>query len=563
MSLNFTRALERFFGVGVALITLLVVTGSVTDPVNAPKFLTLGAVAFGAATLLILGNGLSHKDLKNPFFTLSLLFVCAIIFAAAFSESSLTQNLYGVYGRNTGLLTYFFLSLIGMVGFSLGKYGRLKGLLLALFVSGLANVIYCLWVVLFGDFIGWENPYKSILGTFGNPNFISSFLAIFGCALLPLIFSSNFGWNIRVGLATLFPLVVFLIWKSDSLQGFLVLSVGVSLALIIAVRERSKNFIPTTVLTLGVSVSGVLGVLGVLQYGPLQNLLYQPTVSYRGQYWLAAINMAKEFPLHGVGMDAFGDWYLRMREPQSLITPGIGVITNTAHSVPLDLLAYGGFPLLISYVGLNLLVIIRAIRVLAKSRKPNPIFVSLFIAWICYQAQSIASINQIGLAVWGWAISGALVGFFYFKQLEHTGTELVKGASKQRTGIINPSLILALGTSVGLLLSTPPYSADSKWVNFLRTHDKLAFEKSLSGDYFAPLDISRMSLGVNALIESNLPNEALTLAVKMTEFNPQSIQAWKSKLNAEVNLGRNNPNTLQKISELDPLDPKWKEMLNK
>ena len=30
----------------------------------------------------------------------------------------------------------------------------------------------------FGDFIGWNNPYGAILGTFGNPNFLSSFLAM-------------------------------------------------------------------------------------------------------------------------------------------------------------------------------------------------------------------------------------------------------------------------------------------------------------------------------------------------------------------------------------------------
>jgi hypothetical protein len=49
-------------------------------------------------------------------------------------------------------------------------------LIWGMFGAGFVNVIYCGWVIAFGDFIPWNNPYGNILGTFGNPNFIGAFL---------------------------------------------------------------------------------------------------------------------------------------------------------------------------------------------------------------------------------------------------------------------------------------------------------------------------------------------------------------------------------------------------
>ena len=46
-----------------------------------------------------------------------------------------------------------------------------------------------------------------------------------------------------------------------------------------------------------------------------------------------------------------------------------------------------------------------------KNRNFDPIFVSLFATWVAYLAQSIISINQIGIAVWGWIIGGLLFGY--------------------------------------------------------------------------------------------------------------------------------------------------------
>ena len=53
----------------------------------------------------------------------------------------------------------------------------------------------------------------------------------------------------------------------------------------------------------------VCSVLGMLQKGPLQNLLYKDSVSVRGFYWRAAIEMLKSEPLFGVGSDRYGSFF--------------------------------------------------------------------------------------------------------------------------------------------------------------------------------------------------------------------------------------------------------------
>jgi O-antigen ligase len=51
----------------------------------------------------------------------------------------------------------------------------------------------------------------------------------------------------------------------------------------------------------GFSVAGaILAILGMLQKGPLVSLLYKDSVSVRGYYWRAGIEMFKDSPLTGV-----------------------------------------------------------------------------------------------------------------------------------------------------------------------------------------------------------------------------------------------------------------------
>ena len=81
-------------------------------------------------------------------------------------------------------MAYLFLTLIFIATLSLRAKKSFELIIKALLVTGVVNVIYSLWAWQVGDFVGWSNPYNTILGTFGNPNFIGAFLGIFVSVLL-------------------------------------------------------------------------------------------------------------------------------------------------------------------------------------------------------------------------------------------------------------------------------------------------------------------------------------------------------------------------------------------
>jgi hypothetical protein len=78
-----------------------------------------------------------------------------------------------------------------------------------------------------------------------------------------------------------------------------------------------------------------------------------------------------------VGLDSYGDWYRRARDAQALIVPGPNTVTNAAHSVPFDFLAYGGFPLFIAYLSFILVGLVALIKVVRRQKEFDWVFENL------------------------------------------------------------------------------------------------------------------------------------------------------------------------------------------
>jgi hypothetical protein len=339
--------------------------------------------------------------------------------------------------------------------------------------AGLVSVIYCGWVIAFGEFIPWNNPYGNILGTFGNPNFIGAFLGLFAAALIAFILKPGTSVVIRVISVLIFFIAVYEIIDSSAIQGRVVVAAGLGIVGFYLVRSKFQGVIAQVGYVVVVAIGGVFALLGALQIGPLTKYIYKTSVSLRGEYWQAGWNMGSEHPFTGVGFDTYGDWYRRLRDTQALVLPGPNTTTNTAHNVPFDVFAFGGWPLFVVYLGILTLSVIAIIKVTLRARKYDAIFVTLTTAWACYQLQSIISINQIGLAVWGWLFGGALIAYEIATRpkKDSDSTESAKGKAtqgrsvkaQQNETIFSSTLLAGIGAVVGLLIAAPPYSADAKW----------------------------------------------------------------------------------------------------
>jgi hypothetical protein len=206
------------------------------------------------------------------------------------------------------------------------------------------------------------------------------------------------------------------------------------------------------------------------------------------------------------------------------------------------------------------LVILAIFKVSLRSREFDFAFIALAVAWICYQVQSVISINQIGLAIWGWILSGSLIAYekvtrpsqdSEIKQSTPNGRRV---KSKQSAGI-SPLMTGTLGAVVGLLIAVPPFSSDSNWNSALKSGDLNKIENSLQTSYLNPQNSNRYVLLFQLLEENKLYDLSYKYAKIATEFNPQSFDAWQMLYYSQKSTPAEKAKAKDNLLKLDPLNP--------
>jgi O-antigen ligase len=554
------QAISWFLYVGVTFSTVFLVTGTVSDPVNVTKLAAAGGVGFAVFAIAVIQGRKGLRESSTPLVLILALFVLSMINAAIASGSPFSQNIYGVTGRQTALVFYLVMAMIALGASLLRTEKSFNRIIRALFIAGGLNVAYCAWALAFGDFIGWNNPYGNILGLFGNPDFISAFLGMFITGIIGYISSTGKTWLVRVIGIGVSILAFYEIHRSHAIQGKAVTAAGLAIVGFYWVRSRFKGFGATVTYLTVISIGGLLALAGALQKGPLTQYIYKTSVSLRGQYWQAAINAGNSHPFTGVGLDSFGDWYRRTRTEYAATTlPGPGVITNAAHNVVLDFFASGGWPLLITYVGTIALGIWAILRVTYRTRAYDGTFVALAATWVCYQLQSVISINQAGLAIWGWVLLGALVAYEFTTRPVNAAAEAVSTKSRRtvskRNSVFSSQLVGGIGAVIGVLIAVPPMSADMKWKSALMSRQLVNVEAALQGGYLQPLNSARLAEAVQMFEQSKLPDQAYIYAKKGVEFNPDYTDAWKMLYYVSKSNAADKALALKNMKRLDPLNP--------
>lgn len=549
------KTIGFFLLVGVPFSTLFLLTGSVTDPVNVTKLFAAGCVGFGVFAVTVI------YGVKEVFRTSKLLVFSALAFfifsinAVLNSDSPFSQNIYGVFGRQTGFVTYLILIMVAVSATLLRTEKSFNRIIWALLISGGVNILYAGWAILFGDFINWNNPYGNILGLFGNPNFVGAFLGMFIGGSIAFALSSHFSWKYRVAFSLLGLIALYEIKNSHAVQGLVV--TGVSLAIIgfYQVRSRTKGILLTSIYSLLVVVVGAFAAAGALQQGPLASIIYKTSVSLRGQYWKAAINMGMDHPFTGVGMDAYGDWFRRARtEYAATVLPGPKTVSNAAHNVVLDIFAYGGFPLLISYLAMLTIGVLAIVRVTLRNRTYDGTFVAIATTWAAYQLQSLISINQVGLAIWGWVLLGTLVAYEYSTRPVTENSNNSKKL-KNKELIFSPQLVGGIGVVIGALIAVPPMAADMKWVSAVGSQNGQKVLESIKPTYLTPSDSSRLAQAAVTFENSKLFDEAHSIALQGTSYNPDSFDAWRVLYSLSKTTPEEKQLALSNMKRLDPHNP--------
>ena len=531
------------------LVTLVITPLWALDPINPIKMLTVTAFGFmGLGVLLTNQKALELKRYQVPIILIgSFMGWQSIVLVTSGGEK--LQQIFGTTGRNTGFITYLSFSILFVLSLTISNAVFFNRFLAALFIVGVASLGYGVIQAFDRDPFDWVNTYSQVFGFLGNPNFQSSLLGILGSIVFPQLFTSTFNLQKKVGFLLYLLLTVIVIKETDSQQGFLVLLIGTGFALGIFAYQKSKalGFLYFSFAL----VAFASAVYGILNKGPLASLLYKESVTYRGDYWRAGWKMTIENPIFGVGLDNYGDWYRRTRTIEATLRRGPDVTSNAAHNVFLDFSSYGGFPLALIYIALMALVIFSAVKVINRSHGFNSGFVSLISGWIAFQAQSIISINQIGLALWGWVLSGLIIGYEINTRHIDVIAEKKLGTNSAKSTVISAGSVsgIFVGLIIGVLVGLPPYLASAKYKSALETGNPTIIQKAA---YFWPTESSRMIQVAMILNQNKLGDDGLQVALDAVARFPNSYGAWATLRTMEKASGAQKDEALKNMMRLDP-----------
>ena len=554
-----SSAIGRVIGWTAIVATLLVTPWATFDPINVPKlaviavggFITLGALLANARALF----ARRHRVVV----ILSCLFVLDLIVVLLFSGTNTLQEFFGTYGRATGFVAYVALAALFLGAVVIASNKFVSSFSKILLIAGGLSIGYGLLQTIGADPIKWVNQYSPVIGFLGNPNFQSSFVGFSGVLAFGFICSQSVKSPVRLAYIAYLLLAVTVIIKTHSQQGLLVIGGGIAIVAMIWIsRSQFKSLtIPALIIS---GIGAVFVALGSLNSGPLASILYKASVTYRGDYWRAGWRMTVEHPFLGVGLDSFGDWYRRTRTLEATLRRGPEVTSNAAHNVLIDFSSNGGFPLVILYLALMVLVVISAIKLLKRSNGFDPAVAGLIAVWVAYQAQSIISLNQLGLAVWGWIISGLIIGYEINTRAEEVVVEVKPPINKGRNAkkaidkSVSPKTLVAMvaGGLVGLLVGLPPFIASAQFKTAFSSGDAAKFERSASLWPYEPMRYGQVGL----VLQSNkLDAQAQRVVDEALLKFPDEFGLWSLASKLSTATPEQIAKAKKEMKRLDPFNP--------
>jgi hypothetical protein len=252
-------------------------------------------------------------------------------------------------------------------------------------------------------------------------------------------------------------------------------------------------------------------------------------------------------PFFGVGLDGYGDHYRMYRDQSAIDRFGEGQTADAAHNVFIDFFASGGFPLGIVYLILVFYGAIRVIREVRASKGANLDLIMVFAIWAGFQVQSFFSINQIGIAIWGWTLIGVMAAAGK-ERTEKVNLKVNKIESSRRAKSLLGILIILLSW----LPALSPLSRDAKFLALAKEADGLGLKEHVT-DW--PKDSSRIIFVAQGLSNAGLVEESLSVLLVGNEHNPNNYKLW---LMLSQNSKVTNLQKIRAFQEMSRLEPRVK-----
>ena len=408
------KKLNRLLIILVLIVPLLFVP-LVTDGNMSqyPKqvFLLLSVAAF---LVMVLFDRLLLKVLRFGKTETVLIFLLGLYIVSSFLSDDFFLALAGDGSRVEGLITI----LIYFVLFFIARHVGLKNVIQFVLVSGVIVAVIGIMQKYGLDIlpknhvsINWTNVSYS---TIGNPNFLGSYLVL----LLPVAMYEFVGLKKWYGLVV-YGVILYCLLATMSRGPWLgaMAAVGMFVLMLWLVKKFDWRRLGIVFVT-SVALMGLFNVLGdgalLNRFGTIgtdigevvsggENL--EKAGSYRMFIWIRSLELVKENPLWGVGLEQLGYAFIDNYSEDMVQYWGRVMFVDRAHNEYLHIAVSTGIPSLLVYLAFLFMVL----RDGWRNWRKDEILLPVYAAVIGYLVQAFFNISVVSVAYLFWIYMGFLV----------------------------------------------------------------------------------------------------------------------------------------------------------
>jgi len=559
--LSHKSIISKLFQLSTVGVTLVVNPWTSLDPINVPKMALLVFSVFGLLPWLMVEIASNPKSDLKLFLGLSAL-AFGLIASLYNSKSQIWQQVWGVWGRNTGVITFFSLLALTLTGYFYSRKGNPEEVIQWLQRCSYFVTFYCFVQLGRIDPIQWSQD--ATVATLGNINFVSAFLGFANITFIVTLVARDTSVSSKWFHICFLALNLFVILESQSIQGLAITLAGASVILFFYLHSLGLKLLSLLFLTSSICL-GVAAFLATAGIGPLGQRLRQDSVLFRTDYWDAGWRMLLANPIFGLGMDSYGDFYREFRSDLAVTRTGPGRVSNTAHNIFLDWGSGGGFFVLLPMIFIIFLAIYRVLRnVIASPLHSLGLEVlSVLFGWLVFLS---ISINQIGVAVWGFALLGVALSFPGVDSGGHSSTssfsphsKTVKVSDKLKSNaavVVTPKAerqkiaIVVCSAILGSFLVVAPVKSDSQFLRIFRSGDLKKGEALVTQMGVTSFHLEKL---ISEYIEVNDQESALRVARVLVRQHPRNFWGWSI---IALNPGSTSVEKMKAKKTLLKLDPK-------
>lgn len=510
-----------------------------TDGFNVPKFIILMVFA---CTLILQFNfrDLVHKFNANKSLFLTLIFPLNLILVVVIHEVNKIQQIYGDFGKRTGLLTYLACFVLFLYCAQLGNRDSRNLLAITMVFLGVISAIYSL-LQPFGIFKIDELGSKNMAphSFFGNTNFSSAFAGFAAIFLIPLYKQGSSKKTFRnFQLLLIFVLLIFSIYKTNSQQGLIISFSGYAIFFLIKILKSSSPAIFKSSFVLVGIFLFIIFVQSLFGKGIATRIVFQESVLARNFYWQAGWDMATANPFFGLGLDRYGDWYWVYRDLDALNYFDPSNTSRSAHNIYLDLASSGGLILLASYLLFLGLILFSAFRIILKDKIFDTNYTTIFAAWIAFGVFSFISIGQIGILVINWILAGFLIA---------PKTQQMQGDGNKSEFFEFSSRRLLTGAVIGMLIIFPIGRESVASKNAIEKNSPQSLIDYLDNNQIEPRNIS-----ITAQRLENLGGISIQYVRQALIKFPNDYNLWYLLLTSKNSLSQEKQSAYDNLLRLNP-----------